>query len=109
MGGTRPSEATPEQLAVFSAVRLADRTENDRLERTFMERFADLAPEWQDAAEFSTYELQVTPAETKQLLTQIDQLLLPYRVAARSDAPDSARSVHVVLNAFRRLDEDDDA
>jgi predicted ArsR family transcriptional regulator len=107
MGGTRPSQATPEQLAVFSAVRLADRTENDRLERTFIERFADLAPEWQDAAEFSTYELRVTPTETRHLLTEIDRLLLPYRVGARSDAPESARSVHLELNAFRRLDEDD--
>jgi DNA-binding transcriptional ArsR family regulator len=109
LGGTRPSEATPEQLAVFSAVRHADRTENDRLERTFTERFADLAPEWQDAAEFSTYELQVTPTEVRHLLTEIDRLLLPYRVGARSGAPESARSVHLELNAFRRLDEDDDA
>lgn len=105
LGGSRPSEASPEQLAVFGALRSADRLENDRLERNFFEHADEVAPEWRDAAQFSNYELRVTPEEITELLRQIDELLLPYRHGARSDLPAGAEAVHVQINAFRRVDE----
>jgi len=108
LGAERPSESTPEQLAVFSALRHADRTENDRLERSFFQHFDELAAEWQNSCEFSNYELSVTPDEITQLLVSIDELLLPYRVGARTAAPGEARPVHVQLNAFRRVDDEHD-
>ena len=76
------SDATPEERAVFAAVLGADRVENERLAREFVESVADLPGEWQDAAEFSTYELALTPGELAELARQIDDLLRPHRWAS---------------------------
>jgi hypothetical protein len=98
------SDATPEERAVFAAVFGADRVENERLAREFVELVADLPGEWQDAAEFSTYELALTPAELVDLTRQIDDLLRPHRVGVKRRPPRSARTVHVVFEAFPRTD-----
>ena len=104
--GARPlSDATPEERAVFAAVFGADRVENERLAREFVESVADLPGEWQDAAEFSTYELALTPAELTELARQIDDLLRPHRVGVKRRPAKSARTVHIAFDAFPRPDQ----
>ena len=93
--------------AVFAALREADRVENDRMARLFVEHVDGLPAEWQDAAEFVTFELALTAAELRQLTTAVDDLLRPYRVGARKEMPGGdhdVRPVHVVVQAFPRVD-----
>lgn len=106
--GTHPmSDATPTERAVYAAVMGADRVENERLARQFVEHVDDLSPEWQDAATFATYELSLTPDELDRLGRAIDDLLRPHRIGVkRVEADDSAaRAVHVALEMFPRSDE----
>lgn len=105
LGAGPASRATAEELAVFGALRQADRAEHDRLERNFHAHFHELPADWQDAAEFSNYELDVTPEEIRSLIASIDAMLLPYRVGARTNRPADAASVHLQLDAFLRVDE----
>ena len=103
--GARPlSGSTPEERAVFAAVLGADRAENERLAREFVESVTDLPGEWQDAAEFSTYELALTPDELTELARQIDDLLRPHRVGVKRRPARSARTVHIAFDAFPRPD-----
>jgi DNA-binding transcriptional ArsR family regulator len=104
--GARPlSGSTPEERAVFAAVLGADRAENERLAREFVESVTDLPGEWQDAAEFSTYELALTPDELTELARQIDDLLRPHRVGVKRRPAPSARTVHIAFDAFPRPDQ----
>jgi DNA-binding transcriptional ArsR family regulator len=98
------SDATTEERAVFAAVLGADRIENERLAREFVESVADLPPAWQNAAEFSTYELSLTADELVELARRIDDLLRPHRVGVKRRPAKSARTVHVVFDAFPRPD-----
>jgi DNA-binding transcriptional ArsR family regulator len=107
LGSARVSEATPEQLAVYAALRHADRSVHERLERNFLRHFGELPAEWQNSSQFSSYELHVTPEEITQLLVAVDELLLPYRAGGRTGAAGDARPVHVQLSAFRRIDDQD--
>jgi len=102
LGGGPLSEATPEERAVFSAVLGADRVENERLAREFVESVADLPHEWQDVAKFSTYELSLTASELDDLAHRIDDLLRPHRVGVKGRTATSARTVHVAFDAFPR-------
>jgi DNA-binding transcriptional ArsR family regulator len=106
--GRRLSQEPATGRAVFAALREADRLENDRMARLFVERADELPSEWQDAASFATFELAVTPTELRELTAAIDGLLRPYRVGARSSVLDGAdpavRPVHVVVQAFPRMD-----
>jgi DNA-binding transcriptional ArsR family regulator len=103
--GARPlSGSTPEERAVFAAVLGADRAENERLAREFVESVTDLPGEWQDAVEFSTYELALTPGELAELARQIDELLRPHRVGVKRRPAASARTVHIAFDAFPRPD-----
>src|SRR5918994_1927325 len=89
--GARPlSDATPEERAVYAAVLGADRVENERLAREFVESVTELPDEWQDVAEFSTYELALTPAELGELAAKIDDLLRPHRVGVKRRPAKSA-------------------
>ncbi len=98
------SEDDPAGRAVFAALREADRIENDRLTRLFVERIDELPGEWQDAAEFAGYELALTVAELRDVVAAVDALLRPYRAGSRASVPAEAAGVHVVFQAFPRLD-----
>ncbi len=101
--GARPlSDASPEERAVFAAVLGAERVENERLARQFIESVAELPDEWQDASQFATYELALTAVELDDLTRQIDDLLRPHRVGAKRRPSASSRTVHVAFDAFPR-------
>ena len=77
--------------AAFAALRHADAAENDRLRRSFVERLDELPAEWQDAAEFAGYELDITAAELRLLNAAVDGLLRPYRAGVRPQPPPGTR------------------
>jgi DNA-binding transcriptional ArsR family regulator len=104
--GPRPlSGSTPEERAVLAAVVGADRVENDRLAQRFVERLVETDAEWQDAAVFSTYELDLTAAELERLAHRIDDLLRPHRAGAKSRPLRGSRTVHLAFEAFPRADD----
>jgi DNA-binding transcriptional ArsR family regulator len=102
LGGQPLSDATPEERAVYAAVLGADRVENERLAREFVESVVTLPEAWQDAATFGTYELALTAAELNELIRRIDDLLRPHRVGVKRRPAKGARTVHVALDAFPR-------
>ena len=57
---------------------------------------------WQKAETIATYGLRVTAAELIALTTAVDAVLRPFIGLTRADAPDDARPVHVVFEAFQR-------
>jgi DNA-binding transcriptional ArsR family regulator len=106
--GTNPlSDATPTERAVYAAVMGADRIENERLARQFVEHVDELPAEWQDAAIFATFELLLAPDELDRIGRAIDDLLRPHRIGVKpaSPADPDARAVHVTLEMFPRSDE----
>ena len=104
--GARPiSDATPEERAVFAAVLGADRAENERLAREFVESVADLPGEWQDAAEFSTYELALTPDELHGTGAPDRRALATPPRRRQAPPREAARTVHIAFDAFPRPDQ----
>ncbi|MGW4490296.1 ArsR/SmtB family transcription factor [Amycolatopsis sp. NPDC004368] len=93
---------TRAQLAVVGT-QLAEEQE---LTRRHLDSLDTLDPAWRAVAGFSSYTLQVTPAELDRLVHAVDALLRPYVGAIREDAPADALPVHVGLRAFPRLGPD---
>ncbi len=106
LGSSRQSDASPTERAVHAAVMGADLVENDRLARGFVARIDDLPAAWQDAAEFSTYELVLTPDELERLSRAVDDLLRPHRAGVKAGDLSASRTVHVVFQAFPRTDDE---
>ena len=78
--------------------------EDLRLAQHHLDHADELPPDWQDAAEFSTYGLLVTVDEVAELVAAIDALARPLRAAVRRTAPPGARAVRLVVDAFARTD-----
>jgi DNA-binding transcriptional ArsR family regulator len=79
-------------------------THEQELTQRYLDSLDALDPAWRAAAGLSTYALRVTPAELTRLTEAIDALVRPYIGAIRTDAPADARSVHVGLRAFPRIE-----
>ncbi|MEV6905193.1 helix-turn-helix domain-containing protein [Amycolatopsis sp. NPDC051372] len=80
--------------------------EEQDLTRRYLDALETLDPAWRAVGGFSSYTLQVTPAELDRLLQAVDALVRPYVGAIREDAPEDALPVHVGLRAFLRLGPD---
>lgn len=93
----------PERRAAELALSRAELAENHRLIKRFHDAGDSVEPAWRDAADFHTFELLVTPDELRELNERIAELLRAHRAPTRPDAPDDARSVRVVYQAFPRL------
>ena len=102
--GGSPSTASPEMLTAHHALVATGLAEDLRLARHHLDHADELPPEWQDAAEFSTYGLLVTVDEVAALVAAIDALARPLRAAVRRTAPPGARAVRLVVDAFARTD-----
>ena len=106
LGTTTPSQDPPEMRAARQALFASGLAENLRLAQQYLDRSDELPAAWQDAGEFSTYGLLVSPGELRDVLARIDAILRPLRAPVREDAPADARVVRVVLDAFARVDLD---
>ncbi|MEV0070137.1 MULTISPECIES: helix-turn-helix transcriptional regulator [unclassified Amycolatopsis] len=80
--------------------------EEQDLTRRYLDSLETLDPAWRAVGGFSSYTLQVTPAELDRLLQAVDALVRPYVGAIREDTPEDALAVHVGLRAFLRLGPD---
>jgi len=76
--------------------------EDNRLLQRFLDRQQELPKEWLDASSLHGYALNVTPEELVGLVGIIDDLLRPYLVPVRQDAPEGAAPVHFGIRAFKR-------
>jgi hypothetical protein len=76
--------------------------EDNRLVQRFLDRQHELPKEWLDASALHGYALNVTPEELIGLVGIVDDLLRPYLVPVREDAPADAAPVHFGVRAFRR-------
>lgn len=99
IGGDENDPAVRTQQDALIAIQL---DEEQRLMQTFLDRRRALEPEWRDASTVHRYALSATPAELAALVGRIDDLLRPYLVPVREDAPEDAQPVHVGVRAFPR-------
>jgi len=98
------SDPSPTARAARHAMGRADLIVNQRLIDRYLNAVDGLDARWQNAADFHTFELVVSPNELAELNEQVARLLRPYRLSMREDPSDDAAAVHVVYQAFRRLD-----
>lgn len=98
------SDPSPAARAARHAIGRAELVENHRLITRFLDAVDDLDARWQTAADFHNFELFVTPEELTELNDQIARLLRPYRAPTRVEPPEGADAVHVVYQAFPRVD-----
>ncbi len=102
--GKDRSDGSPAAQAARHAVGPAELDENSRLIERFVTAADDLDPSWQSASDFHTFELLVTAEELKRLNDDVARLMSSYRAPVRAGPPDGAAAVHVVYQAFPRLD-----
>jgi DNA-binding MarR family transcriptional regulator len=76
--------------------------EDNRLVQRFLDRQHELPREWLLASAMHGYTVNVTPEELTGLLGIVDDLLRPYLVPVRKDAPDRAAPAHIGVRAFPR-------
>lgn len=101
--GSGPVDESPTARAADVALTRAELVENQRLIKRFLDAGPAVDRAWRTASDFHTFELLVTPAELDELNDEVGELLRRYRAPTRADAPDGARPVHVVYQAFPRL------
>jgi predicted ArsR family transcriptional regulator len=85
-------------LAVMSAEHGED------LYRRYLARQELLPEEWTEVSGTSSYSLELTPEELRELAADLDQLIRPYVRSIRDDAPAGSAVVHVSLRAFLNPD-----
>ncbi len=98
------SDPSPAARAARHAIGSAELIENHRLAHRYLDAVDSLDARWQNATDFHTFELVVTAEELAELNEQVARLLRPYRAPIRTDSPGDAAEVHVVYQAFPRLD-----
>jgi DNA-binding transcriptional ArsR family regulator len=99
-----PTEDTPAIRSALQTLATVQLDEEFRLVRSYLRHEDELAEPWRHSAEFNTYGLLVDPAELAELAGRLDAVIRPYLAATRTEAPATARPVHVFLSAFLRPD-----
>jgi DNA-binding transcriptional ArsR family regulator len=92
----------PEVRAQQDALLALGINEENRLVQRFVDRQHDLPREWLEATAMHSYAVNVTAEELSGLLGMIDDILRPYIVPVRQDAPEGALPVHLGIRAFPR-------
>ena len=104
--GTGPADDEPvlDQAASVAARGLSHLGVDDSaaLAHAAVEAHDALPAEWRRAEVLSTYGLRVTADELRGLVGAIDALLRPFIALTRTDPPEDAQPVHVIVDAFRR-------
>jgi hypothetical protein len=85
-----------------AALRAAALQLDQRLAREYLARRDQVPPRWRAVDAYDHYALRVTPAELRQLLTEVDRLIRPLIAATRGDVGPDAAVVHLSLQAFLR-------
>ena len=97
------ADDSPEFQAAASLLQRQVLERDNRTVTEYLEREAELDHDWRDAAAFSSGFILVTADELRELNKQVAQLLRRYGVN-RSDPPEGARRVDVMLRALPKVD-----
>ena len=91
----------PAGLAAMRGLLESVRAWDETRFRQFLAQLGDEPAEWQDAALFMDATLLVTADELREVGVAVQELLRPYRKAARADAPPAgARTVSAMFRGF---------
>jgi hypothetical protein len=93
---------TPVEAAVHTRLIHAGIDQDAAIAHAAVDAHDGQPADWRAAESLATYGLLVTAAELTALTTAVDALLRPFILLTRDDAPDGARPVHVLFEAFRR-------
>jgi DNA-binding transcriptional ArsR family regulator len=74
----------------------------ERWTTDFVRNEAALDPAWQRASHLANKTLTLTPTEAEEVVVRIEELLEPYGRSTRSDPPEDARVVRLLLRLFPR-------
>jgi DNA-binding transcriptional ArsR family regulator len=96
-GGADPG---PDALAALRGLLESIRSWDDARFRQFLTQLGDESAEWRGAACFLDATLLVTAEELRAVGTATQELLAPYRMSARADPPDGARTVYSMFRGF---------
>jgi DNA-binding transcriptional ArsR family regulator len=99
-GFTSTDDDSPAAEVARGALAGAIAEHADALYRRYLDRRPALPAAWADAESDYGYGLALTPQELRTLLDRIDEMLRPYTVPNRTDAPPGSEVVHVTLRAF---------
>ncbi|WP_370541459.1 helix-turn-helix domain-containing protein [Agreia sp. COWG] len=94
------SASGPEEAQSAADLSAAVLQLDQRLARNYIANREHLGREWQEAEAISSYALRVSPAETRQLLKDLDALIRPFIAPSRTEAPADAEIVQLSLQAF---------
>ena len=93
---------SPAHVAAAAALSSRLVESGERWTRDFVQREAQLEPEWRRASHLANKTLKLTAVEAEEVVAQIEALLEPYGRSSRTDAPDDARDVRLLLRLFQR-------
>ena len=97
------ADDSPEFTAAASLLQRQVLERDNRIVHEYLARETELDDRWRDAATFSTGFIVVTPGELHDLTHQVAELLRRFG-ADRTDRPDEARRVDVILRALPKVD-----
>jgi DNA-binding transcriptional ArsR family regulator len=73
---------------------------DQRRTREYLARRSRVSAAWRDADTFATYTIRATPAELRELVEQLDELIRPLIAAPDDNATVGAELVQISLQAF---------
>jgi DNA-binding transcriptional ArsR family regulator len=95
------AEATsPAEIAAAAALGGQLVANGERWTRDFVRAEPQLEPAWRRASHLANKTLVLTPAEAEEVVSRIEELLEPYGRSTRTDAPDDACVVRLLLRLF---------
>jgi DNA-binding transcriptional ArsR family regulator len=97
------AEATsPAEIAAAAALGGQLVANGERWTREFVRSEPRLEPTWRRASHLANKTLLLTPAEAEEVVARIEHVLEPYGRSVRTDAPEDARVVRMLLRVFPR-------
>jgi DNA-binding transcriptional ArsR family regulator len=96
------ADDSPEFQAAASVLQRQVLERDNRIVNDYLTRETELSDDWRDAATFSSGFIVVSPDELRELNKQFAELLRAYG-SDRTDRPDDARRVDVIMRALPRV------
>jgi DNA-binding transcriptional ArsR family regulator len=93
---------SPAELAATAALGGQLVANGERWTREFVRAEPQLEPAWRRASHLANKTLTLTPAEAEEVVARIEELLEPYGRSSRTEPPEDARVVRMLLRLFPR-------
>jgi DNA-binding transcriptional ArsR family regulator len=101
-GAVGEAGAGADTAAAAAALMAASLQLDQRLVRDYVTHRDRVSSRWRASDAYATYVLRLTPAELRDLVERLDELIRPLIAATRDQAPPEAELVHLGLQAFPR-------